>query len=1650
MVSNSLATSYVSKRTNPSDLSSKDKRYLQQIDKVLASFDSLEEWADYIACLSKLQKALQVSDELHTVTWIPEAAQIANKLSLCLSSQLPSGVHQKALNIYETILNQLDLNTYNRQLNIWLPVVFPVFSYAALSIKPMVINIFRLVIENTVNLKVISKPLILSLLPGLEDENSEVFNDVLSVLEKFKSKLNDNSVFWQSIFMSIIGNPEKRLGALRWCTRNLPVFKSTQQLSLGENSKNTSKSDLSHEAKACLSPEVGLIVHAFSVAVAADNDIVVIRGYFDLLLTHLPLSSDVFENIISQKDKELLLMACVKVTLKKDMSLNRRVWNYLLGPETEDSNRSKYFEQFALKHVADGLLKMIQDGMKQKMEVFKISLYLVMDKWEISNSITGELFSPLLTVCFDHKENPDLVLSAQAFFDSIESSYIWKEVINMLLSNENLELVQFILKTFNFTDDEMIAIHVPLAVLVLLSTPANDARIDILSTLNKLLPKLGDISSDSQVSESTDEVLKKIEDFYRGNISETNIEPPFDFANLSNLLVSFAEKLYLENLTSEFSYSTCVILCNLLEIVPNKNWEDKRLVDGILNISIDEKNFLPALGITKILRYLKFPNQHKSQKALKNILSNLWFSLISNNPAYFQVETVKAIYDLQTVFLRYEIEAGVFELLYNLSVLQRTRAFSAIWIHSSLINDGDLILLKPLQLLIDELDGQHSDLIKEFVRNVVKNGFANRLLKLLTDPLLGFEFFESKTTEITKSCDLGQFAYHMKALLKVIKSNPKLLKEVFNNESVVMDSTSKISIIESNGWKLSSYKLLILSMIIKFLGLKVPPAVLKDETTGHEFNECIEVSIDIYSRLITGNEADFANKFNRLLTIVSYYVELDYTYTSEILELVQANFLNCIFKFFEMAEDAKVNLDLLYANEGADYPLLVTLIMTGIDKAETSVLLNNWTSLLTRSLHIYRESIFHVLLPFNDALTRKLTILRQRYLGKKFDNELTDIETSINYLLSCVEDLLCISHGYLITSNIRANSKVNANNEGGFFGNVIQGVFQIESPALRSSKKNNMYSIFVSFQDAVRVCFELWEWADHKPEAKLNTLNDRSLAFVANKIKFKARKLLETLLELEMQNVIERLIELDASNTTNVKLLNILEGGRSQVTLPSIFNSIVLRCSPQIVDESKRPALKLEVSDKELSAFLVAYFNSIDTDTIIDIWDITIQFFRDALSYSTQFSAVLPDCVKLAKILSMKVNTSKLADQKKNKRDLSDIFVKLLSAMVSNSGANLTPDLSRDQLDKENEYLDDLKPEILEALKFVMDDFEMTVPDTEKATSAINTTVSNLLVPQIKGKKIENISLNTVSILKLIGQTYPTKSWKSAVADILTNNGFFEQSLNQISNWDDIMRIYITEEKDKMGDMIARVTPALVSSTSNIFIWNEGSEVEIKVNILKRLTYLILIQPKDFFLTILEDLITRIKESLNNPSPAKYRTAILVLLRAITLKFNEIHLLPYWTFITYELISIFEIILTRNVRELAALGHEETELILHGCKLLDQLLAFGYDEFNLNEWLFVTNRPDIMDGENNDTVFSIIDEISKQYDLTYAKDTPIRPEHPHENLVPILDGIKTINNITELRLFFDSLRLINYERTFGLYKPDYDGFALDVLNDILV
>lgn len=197
------------------DLSAKDKRYLTNVEKALVTFDTLQEWADYIAFLSRLQKALLLGDdsvEPQSVEWIPLSNQVSRKLALCLSPKLPNGVHQKALSLYELIFRALTNDAFNEHINVWLPGFLPVVSYASMQLKPQVLNIYKTYVFQKLKqstIRSIAKPVLLSLLSVIDDENSEVYKDAFALLDAFKVAMNDNSLFWQTIFLCITSSPER-------------------------------------------------------------------------------------------------------------------------------------------------------------------------------------------------------------------------------------------------------------------------------------------------------------------------------------------------------------------------------------------------------------------------------------------------------------------------------------------------------------------------------------------------------------------------------------------------------------------------------------------------------------------------------------------------------------------------------------------------------------------------------------------------------------------------------------------------------------------------------------------------------------------------------------------------------------------------------------------------------------------------------------------------------------------------------------------------------------------------------------------------------------------------------------------------------------------------------------------------------------------------------------------------------------------------------------------------------------------------------------------------------------------------------------------------------------------------------------------------
>lgn len=78
-----------------------NKKFTAALEETLTSFDYVHDWADVIEFLAKMLKIL-----LHympKVDMLPRKNLISKRLAQCLNPALPSGVHQKTLEVYTVI-----------------------------------------------------------------------------------------------------------------------------------------------------------------------------------------------------------------------------------------------------------------------------------------------------------------------------------------------------------------------------------------------------------------------------------------------------------------------------------------------------------------------------------------------------------------------------------------------------------------------------------------------------------------------------------------------------------------------------------------------------------------------------------------------------------------------------------------------------------------------------------------------------------------------------------------------------------------------------------------------------------------------------------------------------------------------------------------------------------------------------------------------------------------------------------------------------------------------------------------------------------------------------------------------------------------------------------------------------------------------------------------------------------------------------------------------------------------------------------------------------------------------------------------------------------------------------------------------------------
>lgn len=415
---------------------------------------------------------------------------------------------------------------------LYLPGLSPTLSFASLSVKPALLSLFETFILalDPAALRPALKSIVLSLLPGLEEETSEEFERTYGILDRFKdvsgreSGQNANIIdvsrdqyFWQCMFLASITSPSRRQGVLSYLVRNLPNLGPPPPLdstpvSRNQNEINTiGRERLSPAVEAVASPEPGLLIRCFATGLR-DQHLLIQRGFLDLLVTHLPLHSTFLQVKVTSEDLERLIAAAASVVARREMSLNRRLWTWFLGPEpivhrrnsaphssdSEDTDypetrpertQSMYFKRYGLDALVSSIQRMlVSDSLTSaaKARPFRICLSL-MDRWEIGGLVVPRIFLTALESVWHYQKVShskesfvEVLRSANVFFDGIESGLIWGELIKVIFlalqvdesglehAQDRLDLVLFIVTKFNVKEEEMLLLHIPIAALLLL------------------------------------------------------------------------------------------------------------------------------------------------------------------------------------------------------------------------------------------------------------------------------------------------------------------------------------------------------------------------------------------------------------------------------------------------------------------------------------------------------------------------------------------------------------------------------------------------------------------------------------------------------------------------------------------------------------------------------------------------------------------------------------------------------------------------------------------------------------------------------------------------------------------------------------------------------------------------------------------------------------------------------------------------------------------------------------------------------------------------------------------------------------------------------------------------------------------------------
>lgn len=817
---------------------------------------------------------------------------------------------------------------------------------------------------------------------------------------------------------------------------------------------------------------------------------------------------------------------------------------------------------------------------------------------------------------------------------------------------------------------------------------------------------------------------------------------------------------------------------------------------------------------------------------------------------------------------------------------------------------------------------------------------------------------------------------------------------------------------------------------------------------------------------------------------------------------------------------------------------LLKCIQAGLSAPSSRAVLDSWVGFLSICLPFYSDSIFQVLIPLVETLCAQVGSTFSD-LQETFRNprpaaraDTGAPETTLISLLNALEQILATGHQRLLAEEARVQSVKSPDQPQSFFGNI----FASDAPQTRSATANDRLTVLLAFQDAVRICFRIWSWGKSGSTSTATPTLDKtsaaSFSYTSMRVRNRARRLLEHLFRAETLECLETAVDIwrsalitqngasstgeeketavVPSNSANNKqytdvfdLLLTLDASRPRHTIPAIFNSIYSRTNPTALDPARKSTLTISLQDTDIVVFLVDYARSLEDDVMDEIWQDCTIFLKDLLGNPFPHRQSLPCLLEFAAILGEKVDNTNFGEQRKMRRELGDMFLRLLTALFTTrpitfpDGAASSPQLDRStaetgatgkvsgqtQAPPSSSTLvtaDYGNPsaradDVVGILSSIVPNLPKILMENDRVQSAATTISANVIGPTIRAKTFpETMSHATLVLLQELSRLPNNqKGWKKDVSDAFNDARFFASSLPLVrSDWLNLLKQWSVSDKERMPELLSRLTaPTTAGIVFGVGATSARLEADRRTQLtLRRVALLILAAAPDAFVsdlpTITEKLVELLGASATSSPSSTTRAEVYLVLRALVLRTSAVHLAGLWPLVDSELhAAIASIVAADN--STAADTYNNASL-LQACKLLDLLVCVAPDDFQLREWLFVTDTIDAVYRSATYQPVALADELSEELgsammfsnnQLNSGLESMAALATNNTLKRPLLGtagglsdevGLERKDELVSkvLRPFFSQLSIYAFESTYTMAPVDTEGCVDGVLKDL--